>query len=48
MKYSISQYDCKEKGYKKMKTSYQEVFYTLWDPREQTREPVFSFPTHIE
>lgn len=37
-----------EKCYKKMKTSCQKVFYTLWDPREQTRETVYSFPTHTE
>ena len=26
----------------------RKLFYTLWDPREQAEEPVFSFPAHIE
>ena len=48
VKYNINQSGWKEEGYEKMETSCQKVFNTLWNPREQTREPVFNFPSHIE
>ena len=34
----------KTEGYEKIETSCQRGLYTLWDPKESTREPVFNFP----
>ena len=38
----------KREGYKRMETSSQKVFNTLWDPGKQVRETIFNFPTHID